>query len=352
MTLSLPKFALIASLIAGSTLLPLQTASACSRAVYFGQQGQTVTGRSLDWVDDMQTNLWIFPRGMTREGSMGGRGLKWASKYGSVIAAGHDASTTDGMNERGLVANLLFLTESEYPGGQNDPRPLLAVSAWAQYVLDNFATVSEAVAEMRKEAFRPVMVTTPNGIQNKVNLAVSDVSGDSAIFEYVGGKLVIHHSRHYQVITNAPAYGHQLAQNEYWRQVGGTVMLPGTSRPADRFARASFYINAVRQTAEAREAVAAVFSVMRNVSVPRGVNTIGMPSIAPTVWRSVADQKNRIYYFEDTAGPGALWVKLGQIDFNPPAGVRKLTLQGNPGAIGDQTGGFRPAPPFAFMAPR
>ena len=47
----------------------------------------------------------------------------------------------------------------------------------------------------------------------------------------------------------------------------------GTNRAADRFARASFYINAATQSADLREAVAAVFSVMRNVSVPRGIST-------------------------------------------------------------------------------
>jgi len=56
-------------------MLPMQFASACSRAVYFGQEGQTVTGRSMDWLEDMQTDLWIFPRGMKRDGGMGDKGF-------------------------------------------------------------------------------------------------------------------------------------------------------------------------------------------------------------------------------------------------------------------------------------
>jgi len=53
------------------------------------------------------------------------------------------------MNEKGLVANLLFLSETECPSGKNDKRPQLSIAAWTQYVLDSFSTVKEAVAEMR-----------------------------------------------------------------------------------------------------------------------------------------------------------------------------------------------------------
>ena len=56
------------------------------------------------------------------------------------------------MNEKGLVASLLFLPESIYslPG---DIRPAMGISIWTQYVLDNFATVREAVDELKKEMF-------------------------------------------------------------------------------------------------------------------------------------------------------------------------------------------------------
>jgi len=342
---------LSAMLSASMVLAPIQSALACSRAVYFGLEGQTVTGRSMDWLEDMQTNLWIFPRGMKHDGGMGEKGFKWTSRYGSVIASVYEAGTADGMNERGLVANLLFLVESEYPGDPGDNRPQVSISAWTQYMLDSFSTVQEAVAELRKEAFRPVMVVAPNGVEGKIHLSISDASGDSAIFEYIKGKLIIHHGRQYQVMTNSPTYDQQLALNEYWKQIGGTVMLPGTNRAADRFARASFYINAVEQSGDPRAAAAAVFSVMRNVSVPRGISTPGQPNISSTIWRTVADQKNKVYFFEDTLSPSLVWVRLNQIDFNEGSGVRKLTLHGNPGLGGDQTANFKKAERFKFLAP-
>lgn len=323
---------------------------ACTRAVYLGKDTQTVTGRSMDWVEDMQTNLWVFPRGMKRDGGLGKGSLEWTSKHGSIVASVYEGATADGMNEKGLVANLLYLTESEYPAA-DDKRPGVCVTAWAQYLLDNFATVAEAVAEVKKEAFRVVPADAPNGMKGTVHLSISDASGDSAIFEYVKGKLVIHHAREYQVMTNSPTYEKQLAINEYWKEFDGAVMLPGTVRAADRFARASYYINACQQSADAREAVAAVFSVMRNVSVPRGIHKKGAPNLSSTLWRTVADQKNRVYYFEDTNSPGVLWVKLDKIDFTEGTGVRKLTLAGKPETIGDQSVNFEKSEPFKFLAP-
>ena len=69
-------------------------------------------------------------------------------------------------------------------------------------------------------------------------VSISDATGDSAIFEYIKGKLIIHHAKQYQVMTNSPSFDEQLALNKYWEAIGGQTFLPGTSRAADRFARA------------------------------------------------------------------------------------------------------------------
>ncbi len=319
----------------------------CTRAVYFGAEGQTVTGRTMDWFEDMHADVFIFPRDMARDGGGGAGSWRWDSLYGSVVTSVYEGATSDGMNEQGLVANLLYLTESEYPPA-DDQRPAVVVSAWAQYVLDRFGSVMEAVAELAAERFRVVSAST-HGRVGTVHLAISDPTGDSAIFEYIAGRLVVHHGRQYQVMTNSPVFSEQLPLNDYWAQIGGTTMLPGTNRSADRFVRASFYINAARQSADPREAAAAVFSVMRNVSVPRGISTPEQPNISSTIWRTVSDQKHRIYYFEDTAHPSLVWLRLEDIDFTPASGVRKLGLPSDPELGGDRTHALLPATPYAFI---
>ncbi|WP_370521929.1 linear amide C-N hydrolase [Dysgonomonas sp. HDW5A] len=322
---------------------------ACTRVVYQGPNNTILTARSMDWKEDIMSNLWIFPRGMERNGEVGPNSLKWQSKYGSIIASAYDISSTDGMNEKGLVANLLWLAESEYTVW-DQKKPGLTIAAWVQYVLDNFATVNEAVAALEKEDFVVISDNMPN--QDRMatlHLAISDVTGDNAIFEYIKGKLVIHHDRSYQVMTNSPIFEQQLALNKYWENIGGTTMLPGTNRAADRFVRASYYINAIPQVEDTRISVASVFSVIRNVSVPYGISTPNEPNISSTRWRTVSDQKNRVYYFESTLYPNIFWVDLKNIDFSKNAPVLKLDLVSGATYVGNAVKEFKPSKPFVFQ---
>ena len=230
----------------------------CTRVVYSGSNGMVATGRSMDWKTDMHSNLWVFPRGMKRNGETGENSLEWTSRYGSVVTSAFEIASTDGMNEKGLVANLLWLPETEYPVRDKN-KPGLAITAWVQYMLDNFATVEEAVAYIDEDTFQVVSDMMPDGSRlATLHLSISDATGDCAIFEYVGGKLTVYHSKEYKVMTNSLTYNKQLALSEYWKSIGGLSFLPGTNRAADRFARASFYINALPETDDEKIAVASV----------------------------------------------------------------------------------------------
>nr|WP_034992847.1 linear amide C-N hydrolase [Beijerinckia mobilis] len=350
MSQSLARFLFLFGLL--PTVMTTPVVEACTRAVFLGEDGNVVTARSMDWKTDVGTNLWIFPRGMKRSGEAGLNSLQWTSKYGSVIASGFDVSTTDGLNEAGLSANLLWLVESEYPAFDKT-KPGLSIAAWAQYVLDNYATVSEAVDALSKEPFMIATANVPGETRlATVHLSISDAKGDSAIIEYVKGKQVIHHDRKYQVMTNSPLFEQQLALDSYWQQIGGTIMLPGTNRASDRFARASFYINAIPKDASPNKTIASVFGVIRNVSVPYGLNTAEEPNISSTRWRTVADQKRKLYFFESALTPNIFWVDLKAIDFSAETGkVRKLDLGPEQTNIysGNATDSFKEAKPFAFL---
>ncbi|MEQ9771264.1 linear amide C-N hydrolase [Pectobacterium jejuense] len=345
---------------------------ACTRFVYKDLQNPDypITARSMDWADDTETNLWIFPRELKRSGAAGQHSLEWTSKYGSVIASAFDsnanmASTTDGVNEKGLAANVLWLAESEYPKtAPTAQKPGLSVAAWAQYVLDNFATVDEAVKALKEEKF--ILVTKELPHQDRkatLHLSLSDSSGDSAIIEYIDGKQVIHHNKDYQVMTNSPTFDQQLTLNAYWDQIGGNVMLPGTNRAADRFVRASFYVKNVapnklipgvaeKSKIEKDKAdLATAFSIIRNVSVPYGYSLPNMPNIASTRWRTVVDHKSLQYFFESAVSPNIFWVDLKDIDFAPRGGkAAKLDLGPNQSTIysGQASKHFKPADPFPF----
>ena len=323
----------------------------CTRVLYNGEGGRVLTGRSMDWKTELQTNLWVFPRGMERDGAAGDLSYKWKSRYGSIIASGYEVSTTDGINEAGLVANVLWLVESGYPSVQ-DGRRSISLAIWAQYVLDCFATVEETVEALRREDFVVVTESVPGEERlATMHLSVSDASGDSAIFEYIDGELRIHHGREYKVMTNSPTFSEQLAISSYWNDIGGTIMLPGTNRAADRFVRARFYIDAIPQVEDRQKSIAAVYSVVRNVSVPYGISTKNEPNISTTRWRSVSDHKDLVYYFEPTLSPGIFWARLTNFDLSEGAPCMMLDIEAlqRQGRSGNANNEFVPAEPFRFL---
>jgi choloylglycine hydrolase len=350
---------LVAAAALAATFAACRT-DACTRVLYVAPNGPVITGRSMDWMEDTVPNLWSMPRGVKREGLAGPASIAWTSRYGSLVTSMYELATVDGINEKGLVANVLYLVESDY--GTANGKPTLSISLWAQYVLDNYATVAEAVEQLRAEPFRVCSPTLPNGSPGNGHLSISDASGDSAILEYVGGTLVIHHGKEFTVMTNSPTYDEQLALNKYWQSIGGTAFMPGTNRAADRFARASFYLGAIPRQPDPRfikevpkqefrwQALASVLSVVRAVSVPLGISTPGQPNIGTTQWRTAYDNGRRIMYFDNTLSPSTFWVDLDQLDLREGAPIKKLPISGGAMYAGNSTAKFVEAKPFTFIS--
>ncbi len=189
----------------------------------------------------------------------------------------------------------LWMTASCYPA-PDGKTPTMALSVFGQYLLDQFASVAEAVAWLKANPLLGLTGEVPGqpGRLATGHFSLSDAGGDSAIIEWIDGKMVIHHDRAFRVMTNEPAFPDQLAITSYRREIGGVQFLPGTNRAADRFARASFYIEAVTKSDDPRVAAAATFSVIRNASVPIGITTPDRPNISSTRWRVVADHRDRL----------------------------------------------------------
>lgn len=356
--MKLNKRTFMAVIIAAITLNVglLQNVQACTRVVHTSDDGKhIVTGRNMDWYEDIQSNLWLFPRGMKRNGAAGknSKSAQWTSKYGSVITAGFDGATADGLNEKGLMVNLLYLGEADF-GKRDKTRPGVSWSIYTQYLLDNYATVAEAVEAAKDDHLQIVASPLPGSSAKPPTLhfSLSDATGDSAIFEHLEGKLVIHHDKKYKVMTNSPTYDQQIALNVYWESVGGEAMLPGTRRAADRYVRSSYYESQLPDPKNDRQAMANVMSVMRNASVPFGATDPNKPNIAPTIWRTAADNIRKIYYFESTLSPNFIWVQLDRLNFKSGSPVQKLKLVGNYDLAGDVSDQFKTAKPFKFLGPR
>lgn len=299
----------------------------CTRVLWPDANGAVIVGRNMDFHMDLLTNLWKMPRGIQRADGVNGK-LSWKSKYGSVIATAFDLIATDGMNEAGFAGHILWLAESDY-GKPDESDVQLSQSVWLQYYLDNFATVAEAVEWTNSTDVKVSQLFDPTGhLVPTLHLALNDATGDSAIIEYVDGKAQVYHSRDYKVMTNSPTYDKQLELAKEITGLGGDKPLPGSTLASDRFARASYYVEHQVQPKTQLQAMAAMFSIIRNAAQPFRTPEPGKPDASQTIWQVVADLTNKRYAFESTTRPNIVWVDFEKLSFAEGTEELKLDLVG------------------------
>jgi penicillin V acylase-like amidase (Ntn superfamily) len=341
-----PKMAVIAAAAAASLVAAPQIADACTCVLWNNNKLAVVVGRTMDWPESTHPILTMLPRAMSRDGGRAGLQVvvadnpaRWKSKYASLVTSIYGIGTADGLNEHVLGAHMLYLHETDF-GPRDVSKPGLQAGLWAQYALDNAATVTEALDLLDKVQ---VVKMTTHGHEANVHLALEDSSGDSAIIEYVGGRKVVHHGREFRVMTNDPTYDQQLAllQKQDFSKPSSDMPLPGNVNPRDRFQRAAYYMALLPEPKDEREAVAGVLAIARNVSVPFGAPYESF-GIYNTEYRTVMNLTDKRYYFELTTSPNVIWADLLKMDTSAGAPAMEL----NPEDIalsGDVTSKFKQA---------
>src|SRR3954464_14401251 len=135
----------------GSFLLCIITkvSAACTTFV-IDKDGHIVFGRNYDWISGAgivhSNQRGLFKTSMK---SNDGETISWLSKFGSITFNQYGKEfPTGGMNEKGLVVELMWLEGSVYP--KPDKRSSMMVLQWVQYQLDNFSTIYEVIASDEK----------------------------------------------------------------------------------------------------------------------------------------------------------------------------------------------------------
>lgn len=317
----------------------------CTRVLWNTNEIAVLTGRSMDWPESTQPLIVAFPRGQGRDGGKLGdevvvpdNPLRWTSRHASLVTTIYGIGSVDGFNEAGLGVHALYLQSTDV-GPRNPALPGLHTGLWTQYLLDQAATVSEALTLM--DGVQLVMVNA-HGFDATVHLAIEDAGGDSAIIEFAGGSAVVHHGREFTLMTNDPTYDEQLKllAHQDFSHPSSEMPLPGNVNPVDRFQRAAYYSALLPAPDNQRQAVANVMAIMRNVSVPFGAPYRDF-GIYNTEYRTVTDLTHRMYFFELTTSPSTVWVEfdaLGLADEPLAIDPYDESLSGN------VTGRFAPQP--------
>lgn len=324
-------------------------AGACTRIVYTGSDSLYIIGRSLDWKTPIPTNLYVYPRGMQKVSSDQPGAINWVSKYGAIYAVGYDGGITEGMNEKGLVINGLFCKGTVYNSPETNGRPPMSLAVFIGWLLDLNATTDEVIEVLRKHDFSIGGATFDGGTVSVLHWGVTDASGKTAIVEFDHGTIRIYEGENTRAMANDPAWPEMQAINKYWEGIGGVNMLPGTVKSPDRYVRANFFTNHVDKTSNADLGVAIARSVLVNCCVPYTYTIESEPNVSSTQWRSFANLRDRLYYFDVVTNMGLFYVDLKKCNLNPGAPVMKLTTADHKFFAGDITSQMVKTEPFKPM---
>lgn len=324
---------------------------ACTRVLYQGEDSLYVVARSLDWKTPIPTNLYVYPRGMWKQSSDQPGAITWKSKYGAVYAVGYDGGVTEGMNEKGLVINGLFCKGTVYTNDQTKNRPPMSMAMFVAWLLDMNATTDEVVAVLEKQDFTIGGATFDEGTVSALHWGITDASGKSAIMEFDHGVVKVYDMGDYRAMTNDPQWPDMKAIINYWENVGGKNMMPGTVSSPDRVVRANYFAHHVKPVSDADLGVSIARSVLVNSSVPYTYEIAGSPNLSSTQWRSYADTRDLRYYFDIVTNPGYYYVDLNEVNLKEGAPVLKLdtSAKENTNIVGNVTKHFKKSAPFTPM---
>ena len=340
---------IVAATAIGSAACIPQQADACTRVVYHGTDSLYVVGRSLDWKTPIPTNLYVYPRGIKKQGAKTPDGINWTSKYGAVYAVGYDGGITEGMNEKGLVVNALFCKGTIYNNEHTLDKTPISNALFIAWMLDNNATTREVVDMLTTTDFRLDVADFDGGTVATLHWGITDAEGNSAILEFSQGEIKIYDPGDIWCMTNDPQWPDMKAIVEYWEKIGGRNMLPGTVSSPDRCVRGNYFAHHVQQTGDGDLGVSITRSIMANESVPYTYMIEGEPNLSSTQWRSYANTRDLRYYWDVVTNNGIYYVDLNKCDLRKGAKIHKLDTSDTVDLVGDVTAKFKANPGFTPM---
>ena len=299
-------------------LLPRPSGS-CS-TFYMGRSDKPVFGKNYDWSVDVGL-LVVNKRGVSKVAMTNGPSATWISKYGSVTFNQYGRELpSGGMNEAGLVVELMWLDDSEYPSA--DSRPGVGKMQWIQYQLDNSATVGDVIASDSK-------IRIEEGGSARIHYLVADTKGGCASIEFLNGKLVYHtkDTLPWTVLTNHP-YASSLEYSRRFEGFGGDRRVSASKTSLGRFVNAAAMVALFDEKGD-RSSVDYAFDVLGHVAQGEY-----------TKWSIVYDMRDATVYFRTFAVGKRRSVTLADCDFNCDTPVRVLDV--NSALSGDVTSEFVP----------
>ncbi|CAN5524985.1 choloylglycine hydrolase family protein [soil metagenome] len=317
--------------------------------------GTVVVGRTMEFPNDMNARVAVLPVGFEGVGigADDRPGKSWVADYGLVgmDAFGHPDVLTDGMNQAGLYAGLLYMPGfCDYtPAEGADPGSLMSIVNVVAYLLGTCASVADAATALGSTTVWPY-VYGPFGFAPPAHIVLHDATGASAVVEWVAGAMVItnnpigvacnwpHLDWH---LTNLRNYVNLSTENpspisiegvelSIMGQGPGMLGLPGDSSSPARFVRAAAMTASLRPIATGAELERTALHLLNNFDIPWGfIRADDKPEDDDhTLWSTISNLTDRRYVLRTYDNPVPQAITLSEVDFSGPDPVVVAAPQG------------------------
>jgi penicillin V acylase-like amidase (Ntn superfamily) len=301
------KIEALLAIVAALAAIP-SSASACT-TFCLERASDLVFGKNYDFGIGSGM-LVVNKRGVSKVSQVGApdHPARWVSQYGSLTFNQFGREfPSGGMNEAGLVVELMWLDAARYP--KPDSRRAVGVLEWIQYQLDNFTTAAEVVTNAERVR---IASRTP------LHYLVGDRSGGCASVEFLEGRLVAHAGATMpaRALTN-DTYESSLAFLRE-RERSGVRELPAGPGSLERFVRAASLVRTAERASK-EPAVEAALRILGSAANP-----------TRTQWSISYDLKNLRVHFRTRANPKVRTVALASFDLSCRTPVQVSDVDADP----------------------
>lgn len=345
-------------LVVAASLLALTVfstpAMACTDFMVKGTDGTVVTGRSMEFEIDLKADVVIHTRGekIQSQAPDGKPGLSWVSKYGfaAINSFGMDTAC-DGMNEQGLTASTLWLSQAKYqqvPEGQEAKAVL--INDLLFWILGNFTSTQEV-----KQAIDGIFVWAQplealGGKIPPLHITIHDKTGQSLLIEYVDGQKHIYDNP-IGVTTNSPTFDWHLSNLKNYVKLSpenaqpvningveitpagygsGWFGMPGDWTPPSRMVRTVALVASALKTEGERQTVNLCNHILAAIDIPLGAirDTSGeTTSYGRTQWVVIKDLTHKKLYFRTYNNMTLRLVDLNELDLSGNTKLDELKME-------------------------
>jgi len=299
----------------------------CTGIIVHTDNGVAVPARTMEFGFDVRSKILVIPKGtllhfLSSQHDKHGYHVE-SAKYGFAGMNGVEKKAVfDGVNEAGLYFGLFYFAGFAVYDTLTDTNQSTAISSeeMGNYLLSSFATVDEVIAGLQKVTVVGSFIEDING-EAPVHYAVTDKSGKSIVVEYSKNGLQIFDNKH-GVVCNNPTYDWHLTNLRNYVNLtphnvtgfsahgveitplaegSGMLGLPGDYTSPSRFVRAAAFVQTMLPSKNEEEGVFRAFHCLNAFDIPKGAIRAKHDDQVftdYTIWTSVVDTTNLIYYFK------------------------------------------------------